>query len=59
MLVKAAPGLQVPMENNPREYITDSNPIDVPDTTYYRRLLDPSDGSLVPGSLGKKKGGDQ
>ena len=58
MLVKAAPGLQVPMERNPREYITDTEPIDVPDTTYYRRLLD--DGSLVEGKLGKKKsGGDQ
>ena len=58
MLVKAAPGLQVPMENNPKAYITDSDPIDVPDTAYYRRLCD--DGSLVEGKVGKTKvGGDR
>lgn len=58
MLVKAAPGLQVPMENNPKAYITDSDPIDVPETAYYRRLRD--DGSLVDGKIGKKTaGGDR
>jgi hypothetical protein len=46
------------METNPRAYITDSDPVDVPDTTYYRRLLD--DGSLITATLGKQKtGGDQ
>ena len=54
MLVKAAPGLKCPTETNPREYITDIDPIDVPDTTYYRRLLD--DGSLIPATIGKTKG---
>lgn len=44
MRVQAAPGLQCPAENNPREYITDAVPVDVPDTAYYRRLVD--DGSL-------------
>lgn len=58
MVVKSAPGTQTPMETNPREYIPDSDPIDVPDTAYYRRLLD--DGSLVEARLGKQKtGGDQ
>lgn len=58
MLVQSAPGTRTPMETNPREYITDTEPIAVPDTTYYRRLL--NDGSLVEGKLGKKKsGGDQ
>jgi len=57
MLVLSAPGTRTPMETNPREYITDTEPIDVPATAYYRRLLD--DGSLVEARLGKKKGGDQ
>jgi len=58
MLVLSAPGTRTPMETNPREYVTDAEPLDVPDTTYYRRLLD--DGSLVEARLGKKKsGGDQ
>lgn len=59
MIVKSAPGTQTPMENNPREYITDSDPIDVPATAYYRRLKD--DGSLIEARLGKTKpaGGDQ
>lgn len=45
MKVKAAPGLKCPMENRHREYITDSEAVDVPDTSYYRRLV--VDGSLV------------
>ena len=53
MLVLSAPSTCTPMETNPREYITDTNPLDVPDTTYYRRLLD--DGSLVLAKLGKQK----
>lgn len=61
MKVHAAPGLYCPMENNPREYISDAVPVDVPDTAYYRRLVD--DGSLVeipPLVKGgdKAKGGD-
>ena len=58
MLVQSAPGTRTPMEGNPREYITDTEPIEVPATSYYQRLVD--DGSLVPAKLGKKKtGGDQ
>lgn len=52
MKVKAAQGLQCPMEDKPREYITDKAVVDVPDTPYYRRLLD--DGSLVPATADKK-----
>jgi hypothetical protein len=52
------------MENNPREYITDAEPVEVPDTAYYRRLV--ADGSLaeIPPAPpltkggGKAKGGD-
>lgn len=42
--VKAAPGLQVPMEAKPRSYITDE-PVEVDNTAYYQRRL--SDGDLV------------
>jgi hypothetical protein len=45
MKVTAAPGTQCPMEDNPRSYITDSKPVDVPETAYYLRLVD--DGSLI------------
>jgi hypothetical protein len=45
MLVKAAPGLKCPKEENPRDYITDVDPADVPESAYYRRLVD--DGSLL------------
>lgn len=45
MIVKAAPGLACPKEENPRDYITDTEPVTVPDSAYYRRLV--FDGSLV------------
>lgn len=45
MLVKAAPGLKCPMEKKPRIYITDQEPVEVPDSPYYRRLV--KDGSLI------------
>lgn len=46
MKVIAAKGLKCPKEGKPREYITDSEPVDVPEgSTYYRRLV--NDGSLV------------
>jgi hypothetical protein len=45
MKVIAAPGLQVPKENDPRTYITDAEPVTVPDTLYYRRRI--SDGDLT------------
>lgn len=45
MQVQAAPGLQVPMEDKPREYITDAVAVDVPDTAYYQRRI--NDGDLI------------
>jgi hypothetical protein len=45
VLVKAAPGLKCPQADRPREYITDSEPAEVPDSAYYLRLV--ADGSLV------------
>jgi hypothetical protein len=45
MKVQAAPGTKCPMETNPRSYLTDAEPIDVPESPYYRRLI--ADGSLV------------
>lgn len=55
MRVHAAPGLLCPTENNPREYITDAEPVDVPDTAYYRRLVD--DGSLEEVVTGDQESG--
>jgi len=46
MNVIAAPGTKCPMEGKPREYIMDAAGTDVPETTYYQRLI--LDGSLVP-----------
>ncbi|MFA7465579.1 MAG: hypothetical protein WCY54_11040 [Syntrophales bacterium] len=45
MRVIAAQGLKCPLEGNPRKYITDAEPVDVPGTAYYKRLV--KDGSLV------------
>jgi hypothetical protein len=45
MIVKAAPGLKVPREDKPREYITEASPVDVPESAYYLRRL--ADGDLV------------
>ena len=45
MKVTAKPGAKCPMEHDPRAYITDASPVDVPDTHYYRRMI--MDGSLV------------
>jgi hypothetical protein len=47
MIVKAAPGLKVPREDKPREYITEADPVDVPGSAYYLRRL--ADGDLVSG----------
>ncbi|MXR36709.1 DUF2635 domain-containing protein [Craterilacuibacter sinensis] len=60
MKVKAAPGIQVPMENKPHEYITDAEAIEVPDSTYYLRIM--ADGDLIDASANAKtnakKGGE-
>jgi hypothetical protein len=48
MLVISAPGTRCPKEGKPRSYITDASPVDVPDTAFYRRLV--NDGSLLAAS---------
>jgi hypothetical protein len=57
MRVIAAPGTRCPMERNHREYITDTEAVDVPETTYYSRLI--ADGSLrvAPEPAKEKEGG--
>lgn len=45
MKVKARPGLRVPKEHASRQYITDDEAVDVPDTVYYQRRV--ADGDLV------------
>lgn len=44
LTVKSVPGILVPMEDKPRSYITDTEPVDVPDSSYYQRRI--SDGDL-------------
>ncbi|AOJ08656.1 MULTISPECIES: DUF2635 domain-containing protein [Burkholderia] len=45
MKVKARSGLRVPKEHASRQYITDAEAVDVPDTAYYHRRV--ADGDLV------------
>jgi hypothetical protein len=45
MKVIAAPGLKVPTENNPREYITPDQAVNIEVTAYYLRRL--ADNELV------------
>jgi hypothetical protein len=46
MKVIARKGAKCPKEGKPREYITDREPTEVPDTAYYLRLVE--EGSLLP-----------
>lgn len=46
MKVLSAPGTGCPREDDPRKHIPDSGePVDVPNTMYYRRLV--TEGSLI------------
>jgi hypothetical protein len=45
MKVKSKPGTKCPKEGKPRQYIEDSEIVEVPDTAYYKRLV--RDGSLI------------
>lgn len=49
MLVTAAPGIKVPKEDKPREYITGADAVEVPDSAYYLRRV--ADGDLVPATV--------
>lgn len=60
-LVLAAPGLKVPKEDKPRDYITDTPPegeagFDVPDTVYYQRRVFEGDLVVVEAKPTKKGG---
>ena len=54
MKVIAAPGLKVPTEHNPREYITADAPVEIEVTAYYLRrmaddeLIEVSDAPAAP-----------
>ncbi|WP_454842822.1 hypothetical protein [Pseudomonas hormoni] len=47
MRVIAAPGHRVPTEEDPYKYIEETEAVDVPDTSYYRRRL-AAEELLVP-----------
>lgn len=49
MKVRAPKGLKCPMEGSPRDYITDAEEgVEVPNTSYYRRLVDDKSLEIVP-----------
>lgn len=52
MRVKAAPGLKVPKEGEPRKYITENVSEDVSESTYYRRRLLAGELLLAPEEAG-------
>ncbi len=45
MKLIAAPGLQVPREDNPRSYISDAAPVEIEMTGYYVRRM--AEGDLI------------
>lgn len=48
LTVKARPGVNVPMEHDPRRYISEaSGPVRVPGTPYYLRRLQDNDLAIV------------
>ncbi|GHD63860.1 hypothetical protein [Jeongeupia chitinilytica] len=53
MKVKAAPGIKVPKEDKPREYITETDAVTVSDSAYYLRSV--TDGDLIVVGDGDKK----
>ncbi len=53
MYVKASPGIKVPKEHKPRDYITDKDAVEVPNTPYYLRRI--ADKDLIEVD-GKKAG---
>lgn len=53
--VKAAPGVKVPREDNPRRYITSETTVSVENTAYYQRQVIAGDLLMVGDK--KSKGG--
>lgn len=54
MIVKAAPGVKVPLENQPYAYI-EQEPVEVENTVYYQRRI--ADGDLIEVQLTRKQRG--
>lgn len=54
MKVIAAPGIQVPKEDKPREYITDAEAVEVPETVYYLRRINDGDLLVAPVKAARK-----
>ncbi|WP_049857122.1 DUF2635 domain-containing protein [Trabulsiella odontotermitis] len=54
MTVKAAPGVRVPKERSPREYITEAEAVEVSRSPYYLRRI--ADRDLVLVTLGQDDG---
>lgn len=48
MKVIAAPGIKVPMESKPHDYITDAQAVDVAESSYYLRRIADRDLLLAP-----------
>ncbi|MDY4388566.1 hypothetical protein SOV96_19060 [Pectobacterium aroidearum] len=55
--VKAAPGVQVPREDNGRRYITNETVVEVELTAYYQRQLNTGDLVVVTGDVVAAKKG--
>ncbi len=57
--VKAAPGLQVPLENSPHRYINDAEAVEVEPSAYYLRALECGDlRRAAPDKPQRRKGAD-
>ena len=54
MIVKAAPGVKVPLENQPYAYI-EQEPVEVENTVYYQRRI--ADGDLIEVQPARKQRG--
>lgn len=55
MIVKAAPGVKVPLENQPYTYI-EQEPVEVDDSVYYQRRI--ADGDLIEVQPTRKQRGE-
>ncbi|MFC2363218.1 MAG: DUF2635 domain-containing protein [Haemophilus parainfluenzae] len=53
MIVKATPGVKVPLENQPHAYI-EQEPVEVENTVYYQRRI--ADGDLIEVQPTRKRG---
>ena len=56
MFVKAAPGLKVPREDDPRQFIDETTAVEMPASHYYLRRL--AEGELVEAKAPKPGKGE-